>query len=463
MPAKKIGLLVLVLFIIGSIDSLRNMPAAALFGPQLIFFFVAAAITFLMPIALISAELSSAENHQHHNGVYQWVREAFGTKTGWLAIWLQWINTTVWFPTILSFIAGGIAYLINPNLLHYKMYMVAVILIVFWVMTLLSLRNFSVSAGFASLCAVIGFVLPLCVIIVLFIVWLVGHHHSYIHISWHNVWPRFSHLNDWVSLVAVVTSFLGMELAAVNIKDIKNPQRTYPKGVMIAGFVILVTMVIGSLAIATVIPNNKIGLVDGIFQMFNVFLSNFHLTWLVWILGAMVILGTIGEMINWIISPARGLQQAALSGVAPKWFAHNNKHGLPARILVLQAIVVTGVCLAFLLLKSVGAVYWLLTDLSTEMYLFMYILMFAAALRLHYQQKNVAKKFTIIGGAPVKWLLCLMGLFSSVLTVFIGFVPPKQMHVALWHYDLIFGIGIILMLLPALLLMGYQKWHDKSS
>ena len=33
----------------------------------------------------------------------RWVGEAFGTKWGFLAIWLQWIESTIWFPTVLTF------------------------------------------------------------------------------------------------------------------------------------------------------------------------------------------------------------------------------------------------------------------------------------------------------------------------------------------------------------------------
>ena len=38
----------LVLLIVGAIDSIRNLPAIALFGSSLIFFFIFAAVVFLM-------------------------------------------------------------------------------------------------------------------------------------------------------------------------------------------------------------------------------------------------------------------------------------------------------------------------------------------------------------------------------------------------------------------------------
>ena len=161
MPPKKIGLFILIMFIVGSIDSLRNMPSNAMFGAPLIFFFIVAAITFLLPIALISAELTSY--HTDKNGIYQWINEAFGEKVALIGIWLQWVNTATWFPSILSFIAGGIAYLIDPALGSNKIFVVIIILTVFWSLTLLTLNNFTISAGFAAFCTIAGVALPLCV------------------------------------------------------------------------------------------------------------------------------------------------------------------------------------------------------------------------------------------------------------------------------------------------------------
>ena len=58
---------------VGSVDSIRNLPATALFGSSLIFFFLFAALFFLIPSALVSAELSSAWPEQ--GGIYIWVKK----------------------------------------------------------------------------------------------------------------------------------------------------------------------------------------------------------------------------------------------------------------------------------------------------------------------------------------------------------------------------------------------------
>ncbi len=108
-----IGLFSLAMLITGAIDSIRNLPSTALFGSTLVFYFVLAAITFLIPNALISAELAGSK---HGGGVYRWTTGAFASKLGFLTIWLQWINTWYVYPTIISFIAGTAIYFIDPAL-----------------------------------------------------------------------------------------------------------------------------------------------------------------------------------------------------------------------------------------------------------------------------------------------------------------------------------------------------------
>jgi glutamate:GABA antiporter len=68
----------LTMITVGSVDSIRNLPATALFGSQLIFYFLLGALFFLIPTALVSAELASGWARQ--GGVYVWIKEAFGKK-----------------------------------------------------------------------------------------------------------------------------------------------------------------------------------------------------------------------------------------------------------------------------------------------------------------------------------------------------------------------------------------------
>ena len=125
---------------------------------------------------------------------------------------------------------------------------------------------------------------------------------------------------------------------------------------------------------------------------------------------------------------------------------------MPANVLILQAILVSLVCLAFTLFKTMNDIYWLLTDLSTELYVLMYVLMFLAAIVLHYKHQTIEKPFKIPGGATSKWILCILGLCSSGITLVVGFIPPGTLDFGgRWHYATVFSIGLIVLCLPGIL------------
>lgn len=448
----------LVMLITGSIDSIRNLPTTALFGSTLIFFFIFSAIVFLIPAGLVSAELASTWSKK--SGIYYWTRLAFGEKWGFVAIWLQWINTLVWYPTILSFIAGTVTYLLDPALANNKLFLVAVILFTFWTLSILNLRGIHTSAKFASFCAIFGMVIPLILIIVLFSIWLVFGHPLQIHFTSQDIFPSFDSTNSWISLTAIMTAFLGMELAAVHVKEIKNPQQTFPRALFISVIFILITMILGSLAIACIIPKENINLVIGIMQAFQSYLQVFHLDWMLPILTVLLLLGSLGQMINWIISPAKGLMHAAEDGFLPYILQKKNQHGAPQNLLILQAVVVSLACLAFVLMPSVNGSYWLLTDLSTQLYMLMYVLMFIGAIVLKFKYADLPRPFAIFGGKLGMLVVGVLGLIGTLITLIVGFFPPGNMDVGGdLHYLLSFSGGLVLMIIP----MAFFFWYQAST
>jgi len=453
---RKLTLFPLVLLIVGAIDSIRNLPAAALFGSELIFFFLFAALVFLIPAALISAELASAL--PRHAGIYHWVRVAFGEKLAMLAIWLQWINTMIWYPTILAFIAGTFAYLIDPQLAAKPWYLISMIVGVFWLLTLLNLWGIEVSAKINNYCSLIGMVFPMVFLILLGVFWVISGDPIQITFSKHSLLPIFTKPASWISLIAIISSFLGIELSSVHVNEIEKPQRNFPKAIAIATPFILFSMLLGSLSIAIVLPMHDIRLVDGVMQVFTSFFEKFHMAPLTPVLALLIVIGSFGSMINWLISPSKGLLQAAELGYLPTFFCKKNQHGVAINILLTQAVVVSLVCLVFLLLPSVNSFYWFLTDLSTELYLLMYLLMFFAALRLHYTHQDRKGAFKIPGRTAGIWTVALLGIFGCLVTIGVGFVAPEHLDVGgAARYALLILCGAVLMVSPVFLFYWYKK------
>lgn len=454
--SKKISFFSLSILIIAAIDSIRNLPAAALFGSSLIFFFLLSAIIFFIPTALVAAELSAALPGK--GGVYHWILKAFGKRSAMVAIWLQWINTMVWYPSFLSFVAGTFAYLIHPELVHNKTYLVTCILTIYWGLTWINLKGLHVSAIVNNVCAIIGTILPMLLLIGLGLAWFFMGKPLQIALTASSIIPTFADSSQLVSLVAIMASFLGIELAGVHVNDIRNPQRNFPRAVLIAAIFILFSMIMGSLAIAFVLPGNQISLVSGVMQVFTNLFQMFGLEGFIPLLTLCIGLGAIGTMVNWLISPAKGLLHAAEVGFLPPFFARINKAGVAHNILIAQALLVSLFCLLFLLVPSVNAFYWFLTALSTELYMIMYILMFGAALRLHYTYTQRPASFKIPGKNIGIWITALLGFIGCTTTIIVSFFPPENINIGSpTRYMFMICMGTILTLCPLFFFFRYQK------
>lgn len=446
----------LVMITVGSVDSIRNLPATALFGSQLISFFLLGAIFFLIPAALVSAELASGWPKQ--GGIYVWVKEAFGERFAFMAIWFQWIENVIWYPTLLSFVAGTVGYLINPMLAENPYFLIGVVLTCFWGATLINLKGMRSSALFSNICALTGLLIPMSLIIGLGAMWLMAGNTPHVDFSLAAITPQFNDSNMWVSLTGIMLSFCGIEIATVHANDVRDPQRSFPKALFYSVAIILLTLILGSLAIAIVLPQQDISLVAGIMQAFHAFFANYHMTWFMPVVAIMLVLGGLGTVSNWIIAPTKGLLVAGQEGHLPSWLLAQNKQGAPVSLLVGQALIVTVLTMIFLLLPSVNSSYWLLTALAAQLYMLMYLLMFATGIYLSFKQADTPRAFRIPGGQLGMLLVAGAGIIGTTVTIIVSFIPPSHIYQgSVWLYEGLLISGLVLMCLPPFIAVHYKK------
>ncbi len=328
----------------------------------------------------------------------------------------------------------------------------------------MGLKSLHTSARIAGICAILGMIIPMSLVIFLGFSWIGMGHAPAITLDLKHILPDIFHQDSWISLTAIMTSFLGMELAAVHVKQIQNPQKTYPKAIFYSVILILITMILGSLSIAIVLPKNQINLVLGVLQTCAVFLEHHHLSILFEILLVLIFIGSTGSMINWVLAPSKGMTFAAQDGFIPKWLAHRENDGTPKNLLLIQAIVVTLLCSCFKLLPSINAIYWFFTALSTELYILMYVFMFLAAIKIKKSYPELKRPFSIPGKKIGFYTTCILGLIGCTLTLYIGFFPPAE-ALSLPHpeyYKYYFGSGLFIMTSPILLGLWFHKYKGQK-
>ncbi len=442
LPKKTLSVFSLVMLNVIAIDSLRTLPLSAIYGTSLIFYYLVAAVIFFLPTAFIAAEL--ATGWPERGGIYVWTREAFGKKIGFMTIWLQWFYNICWYPTIMALIAATIAYVVDPNLVNSKIYMLSVILILFWGATLINCFGMRISNILSTLGAIIGTLLPMGFIIILALIWLLKGNPSAIKFTWHDVLPNLSSFQNLTLLTAVLYGLVGMEMSAAHALEVKNPQRDYPRAMMWSTVIILFSMIFGSLAVAIVVPPEKLNIVAGLLEAFRLFFVNFHLEFLMPVIAILMVIGALGGVGAWILSPSKGLLVASEDGSLPQCLSVPGKHGAPVRILLIQGILFTALCSVFVLMPSVSSGFWVLTDITAILSLIVYVLMFSAALVLRIKYPEVKRSFKTPGGKIGLWVFCLMGLGTCIFIILIGFIPPAQISVGnIWIYESILIIGVI--------------------
>lgn len=439
---RTLGVFSLVMINVIAIDSVRNLPSNAANGFSLVLLYAAASVLFLVPCILVTAEL--ATHHPKTGGIYVWMREAFGLQWGFLTIWLQWIYNVFWYPTILSFIATNIAYLIDPALANQKAFIVSMIIGMFLIATWLNARGMKLSSLVSATCAIGGTLVPMLAIIILGASWLLSGKPLATSSGMEHWLPHLNQMPNIAFLVIILFSLMGFEMSASHAESVKNPQRDFPKALLYSGLIIVLSMVLGSLAIVMVTPNKTLNIISGLNDAFRVFLDYFHLGWLMPVMIVMIIVGGFGGMAAWVIGPTKGLVVAAEDGLLPKILSARNRNGAPLPVLILQAVITIALSCLFLCFKSMSTAYWILSVLTSQLALLFYICLFSAAIKLRYNGPKIPNAYRIPGGNWGIWLVGGIGILTCIGAIIIGFIPPADVPISnIALYETLLAVGIV--------------------
>jgi putative glutamate/gamma-aminobutyrate antiporter len=442
-----------------SVASLRSAPTMAVYGLTCVFLYVVPAIIFLMPQALVAAELASGWT----GGVFRWVSEGMSAKWGLLAIWCQFAMTIFYYPTLLGFVASTLAYVFNPDLADNGVYTGCVIVVVFWLGVFMSARGGT--GGIAKLASsglLVGTLIPGALLVILGVIYLLQGNASAAPMNADHLIPEWTGIASLVLIVNNFLSYSGMEMNAVHVGSLKNPGSEFPRAMFFAVGLVLLIFILPALAISWVIPADQLSLTAGVMQAFDAFFAYFDLQKLVPIAAIALVCASLGGMLTWLSGPSKGLLMIARrEGYLPPFFQHQNENEVAVNILVVQGGVTTVIALLYALVPSVSSAYWILSVMTTQIYLIVYLLMFISARNLRKRQPDVKRGYT----APALTFMCVLGFVASMAAIIIGFVPPSQFEnnsAGLYALLILAGTGL-LGLLPPWLFLRLRKPSWKSA
>lgn len=453
-----------------AVVSLRGLPAEAEYGVSSAFYYLFAAIVFLIPTSFVAAELA-AMFQDKQGGVFRWVGEAFGKRIGFLAIWLQWVESTIWYPTVLTFGAVSLAFIGSNDakdmeLASNKFYTLVVVLVIYWVATYISLKGLDWVSKVAKIGGLVGTIIPAFLLMILAVMYLASGGTSQMDFGG-SFFPDITKFDNLVLASGIFLFYAGMEMTGIHVKDMNNPAKEYPKAVFMGAIITVLIFVLGTFSLGIIIPQKDINLTQSLLVGFDNYFAYIHASWLSPIIAIALAFGVLAGVLTWVSGPSKGIFAVGKAGYLPPFMQKANKLGVQKNILLIQGGAVTVLSLLFVIMPSVQSFYQILSQLTVLLYLIMYLLMFAAAIYLRYSMKDAPRPFRLgRKGNCVMWIVSGVGFLGSLLAFVLSFIPPAQISVgsnAVWYSVLVIGCIVVVVAPFIIYAMRKPSWVDKES
>jgi amino acid transporter len=185
--------------------------------------------------------------------------------------------------------------------------------------------------------------------------------------------------------------------------------------------------------------------------------------WATPVISLLIALGAFASVVTWIAGPSRGLLAAARSGYLPAFLQRRNKAGVQVGILSVQGIVVTLLASLFIFVPNINTAFILLVDMAAALDLVMYMMMFAAAMRLRRTHPQVKRTYR----TPAMGLIASIGFLACLAAFLLGFVPPAGFAEGApgWAYPALVAVVVILLGVPPLIFYAARRpgWDQRTA
>lgn len=187
--------------------------------------------------------------------------------------------------------------------------------------------------------------------------------------------------DSFVAISSIIFGFAGAETLAPFIKNIDEPEKNFPKAILMSALLVAVLYVVGTISITLLISPDEItaskGLLDAIGRGSALLgIGPFFLL----IIAAGISFSVIGAIILYISSPIKMLF-GSVDGVFSERLTKTNKYDIPANAVYGQAALVTIILLLTNLMPSVDAIYNVLLIMTALASLFPYIILYASYIK----------------------------------------------------------------------------------
>lgn len=423
--------------ILGAMIALETLGEVSSFGAGTFTWIILLVPLYLIPYALIMAELGSS--FPQEGGPYVWMKLAFGRLPAALGAVMYWITNPIWIGGLLSFAAAAVwdAHIshISPGTAGDYAFKLSFI----WATTLLTIISIRQGRWIPTLGA-ISRIAVLLFFSLTVIIYAIEHGvHGYSLGAF-----RPGSLALLLGLVPLLLfNYEGFELPGCAAEEMIDPQLDIPKAVVRSAFIAALAYGIPILGIVIVLPKSAItgigGFMDAVTTTFKVYGPAAHV--LTVVMAIIVVFAFLTEGVSWMIGADRTQAVAAMDGAAPPFFGvFSARFGTPTRVNVASGIVATVFMLAAQLFTS--ASFTVVLYLATSTAIMSYLLMFPAAIALRLRYPDVRRPYRVPFGTFGMFLATALCTCWIVLGTCVALFPGVLEHLFGIPFDFVAFFGV---------------------
>jgi amino acid transporter len=439
---REMGFVDLLLFVVITSFGIMWLAKAGEAGPAGITLWVIGAFVFYLPLALCVIVLSS--RYPGEGGLYLWSREAFGEFAGFITGWAYWVCILPFLPSVLYFIAGSALFIGGSpwqHLANDPTYFIIASLACLALATALNVVGLRVGKWLHNAGAIGTWVPALVLITLAFLAW--AEHGPATSLPAVQFVPTVG-LKEAVLWSVMVMSMTGLEAAAVLGGEIKGP-RQLPLALIVAAVLVIVTKVLGTLAVLAAIPAEELGGSGSFMQAVDRVLARAGARGLLPAVALLVVIGHVGKVGAWSATGARLPMVAGLDRSLPAAFARiHPRWGSPYVALLFQAVIVAVLVVVGQAGTSTKGAYDVFLSMTLIPTFIPFVYLFAAAIKVQRGAPGPGRMRTGLG----RWAatsFCSLGLLTTAVSMGLALLPPTDEPNKGLYVVKVVGLAILLL------------------
>ncbi|MBI1799816.1 MAG: amino acid permease [Candidatus Eisenbacteria bacterium] len=447
-----------VMFLVVAVVGTRWIATAAAVGPSALVIWLIGFLALFVPLAFTVVELSS--RYPQEGGLYVWTRRAFGEYPGFLTGWMYWSSNLTYFPGLLYFSAASALFMFGPAA-HALSTSIPYFVIA-------SLAGLAVALGMNIVgldvgkwlhnAGAIGTWIPVALLIGAGFV-VCARFGSATSFTRASLIPG-AHLQDLVLWSTIAFAFGGIESASFMSEEIRDPGRSIPRAIVIAGAMITAIYVLGTLAVLLALPKSEVTGLEGIMQATTRAAERIGARGVGPVAALLTTIGGLGGVGAWLASNGRLTFVAGVDRYLPAAFGKlHPRWGTPHVALLAQGAGAALFAVWGQAGTGVKGAYDALVAMTVIAYFVPLLFLFAAMIALQRESAGPGV-IRVPGGRPVAIAMGGLGFATTAISMVLAALPPAdEKHPAFSVAKVIGGTLILIAIGTAMYARGRRtRW-----